>query len=379
MAAASGFHHIGRALANPNYGTYTLGSAVSLIGTWMQRVAVGWLAWELTESGFWLGLLAFADLFPTVIVGPLAGAWADRADRLKLVRAGQVLGLLQALALFGLTASGAITIELLLALTLFLGIVVAANQPARLALIPHLVRVEDLPAAVAINATIFNGARLLGPAAAGALIVGIGVEAAFAANALTFLVFLYALSRLQLAAAANGGNGSRAPLFGDVASGFAYALSHPGIAPALLLLAAVCLGVRPFVELLPGFAGEVFEAGAEGLALLTATVGLGAVIGGLWLARRGAGPGLVPIMLAACLGLGLAMLVFAASDSLWLAVPALTAAGTALVVHGVGTQSRVAPDHSDSSHSTSSTIPAKPAIEPPMLIRPSGVQADGVL
>ena len=338
MAAESGFHRIGRALANPNYGIYTLGSAVSLIGTWMQRVAVGWLAWELTESGAWLGLLAFADLFPTVLIGPLAGAWADRADRLKVVRATQLLAFVQALLLFGLTVAGAITIELLLALTLFLGIVVAANQPARMALIPHLVRGEDLPAAVAINATIFNAARLVGPAIAGALIVSVGVAGAFAANALTFVVFIYALFRLRLPATAPDGGQSRAPLFSDVGSGFAYALRHPGIAPALLLLTAVSLGVRPFVELLPGFAGEVFDAGAPGLALLTATVGLGAVIGGLWLARRGPAPGLVEIVLAACLGLGLAMLVFAATDSLWVAVPALTLAGICLVVQGVGTQ-----------------------------------------
>ena len=338
MAAESGFHRIGRALANPNYGTYTLGSAVSLVGTWMQRVAVGWLAWELTESGAWLGLLAFADLFPTVLVGPLAGAWADRGDRLWLVKVSQVLGLLQALALLALTVSGLITIELLLALTLFLGIVAAANQPARMAMIPQLVRPEDMPAAVAINATIFNAARLVGPAVAGALIVSVGVAGAFAANALTFVVFIYALSRLRVPSAERAEADRRAPIFGDVASGFRYALGHAGIAPALLLLTAVSLGVRPFVELLPGFAGEVFQAGAPGLALLTATVGFGAVIGGLWLARRGPTRGLVEVVLVSCLVLGLAMLVFAASDSLWVAVPALTVAGICLVIQGVGTQ-----------------------------------------
>jgi len=107
MTLPGGFQNILRALRNPNYGIYTAGSSVSLIGTWMQRVAVGWLAWQLTESGAWLGAVAFADLFPTVVVGPLAGAAADRWDRLKTIRLSQGLAMLQALALFILTGNGA--------------------------------------------------------------------------------------------------------------------------------------------------------------------------------------------------------------------------------------------------------------------------------
>lgn len=338
MSFLSGFSPIRRALGNPSYGIYTFGSAFSLIGTWMQRVAVGWLAWELTESGAWLGILAFADLFPTVLIGPLAGALADRRNRLTVVRLSQVLGCLQAVTLFALTAAGAITIEILLALTLFLGVVVAVNQPARLALIPHLVPQEDLPAAVAINSIIFNAARLLGPAAAGALIVTSGVAGAFAANAITFLIFIVALGRVRATETPRRSGQSRAPLFGDVASGFRYAAGHPGIAPALLLLAAVCLGVRPFVELLPGFAGEVFRAGAPGLALMTSTVGLGAVLGGLWLARRPGRDGLTGVLLWSAFLLAAAILVFAASDSLWLALPALLVTGICMVAQGVGTQ-----------------------------------------
>ena len=136
MSRLAGFSSIHAALRNRNYGLYTAGSGISLIGTWMQRVATGWLTWELTGSGAWLGLVAFADLFPTVVIGPIAGAVADRWDRLTVTRISQSLAMLQAVALFVLTVTGLIDIYLLLALVAFLGSVAAFNQPARLALIP---------------------------------------------------------------------------------------------------------------------------------------------------------------------------------------------------------------------------------------------------
>ncbi|MCG8355998.1 MAG: MFS transporter [Kiloniellales bacterium] len=338
MAAASGFRNVLRALRHPNYGIYTAGSSVSLIGTWMQRIAVGWLAWELTGSGAWLGAVAFADLFPTVLIGPLAGAAADRWNRLRVIKVSQCLACCQSVTLFVLTATGAMTIELLLLLTLALGVIIAFNQPARLALIPNLVPREDLPAAVAINSVIFNSARFLGPAVAGLLIVSVGVAAAFAANALTFTVFLFALSRIRLQAPASPPSDRDRPLFGDIAEGLRYVAGHPGIAPLLLMMVIVSTCARPFVELLPGFADRVFGSGADGLAIMTSTVGLGAVAGGLWLAQRAGAQGLTRLVLASGLVLGLALLGFVATRALWLAVPALALAGFVMVVGGVGTQ-----------------------------------------
>jgi MFS family permease len=339
MRNRAGFAAIARALRNPNYGAYTAGSGASLIGTWMQRVAVGWLAWELTGSGAWLGAIAFADLFPTILVGPLAGVLADRWDRLKVIRVAQVLALLQSLALFALTATGTITIGLLLALTLFLGIVAGMNQPARMALIPSLVPREDLSAAVAINSILFNAARFIGPAAAGAMIVTGGTASAFAVNAVTFAVFLLTLARVRLPAAPRPAR--TAGVLEEMAAGMRYVAGHPGMGPMLLLLLATCLFVRPVVELLPGFAADVFGTGADGLALLTSTVGAGAVLGGLWLAGRGDTDGLTRIALANTALLALAILIFVATDSLWVAVPALLAAGGGMVVAGVGAQTLI--------------------------------------
>ena len=172
------FEGIVRALKNPNYGTYAAGNSVSLIGTWIQRIAVGWLAWELTGSGAWLGAVAFADLFPAVFIGPFGGAVADRLSRLRIITISQALAMVQAVALFWLTFSGAVTIEWLFALVLVNGFVMGFNQPSRLALVPSLVPREDLSTAVAINAIVFNLARFIGPAVAGLLIVSWGVAAA---------------------------------------------------------------------------------------------------------------------------------------------------------------------------------------------------------
>src|SRR5581483_9556596 len=141
---------------NPTYGIYAAGNAVSLVGTWMQRISVSWLTWEMTHSGFWLGVVAFADFFPGLVVGPLAGAFADRADQLTVVKSSQVVSLLQATVLFALAATDHLNIWGLTALTAFQGAVVAFNQPARLALVPSLVTQADLASAVAINSVIFN-------------------------------------------------------------------------------------------------------------------------------------------------------------------------------------------------------------------------------
>jgi len=337
MSFRAGFQPIVNALRNPNYGIYTVGSGVSLIGTWMQRVAVGWLTWQLTESGTWLGLIAFANLFPTVLIAPFAGAVADRWHRLTVIKISQSLALVQAFTLFALTVSDLVTPMILLGLTLWLGIVAAFNQPARLALIPSLVGDEDVAAAVAINAVIFNCARFIGPAAAGLLIVAGGVSAAFAVNTLSFMVFLYALSRIRLAPRIRP-PGAAPGFLGEVRDGVRYVVGHEAIATLLILLMATSLCARPFVELLPGLAAEIRGGGADILALLTGTIGVGAVAAGLWLARRPSRDGLTAVVLTAALGTAASLLAFVASDRIWIQVPALAATGFFVVANGVGTQ-----------------------------------------
>ena len=338
MIRFSGLTRIVQALGQPNYGVYMAGMSVSMIGLWMQRVGVGWLTWELTESAAWLGAVAFADLFPAVLVAPIGGSAADRWDRLKLTKINQVLSLLQAVALFGLTVSGLITIEILFALTLFLGIVTAFHQPVRMALVPSLVRREYLPTAVALSSISFNLARFIGPAFAGVVILAFGTGATFGLNALSFAVFLWALGRVRIENTMPPRQQDRPGLVREFGDGVRYVASHAGVAPILMILIVVCLGIRPFQELLPGFADHVFGGGADILAVLTCATGIGAVVGGLWLAQRGGPAGLTKLVLIATVIQALSMFAFVATDSLWVAIPAVTAAGLGMTMTGIGVQ-----------------------------------------
>jgi MFS family permease len=327
------------ALAYRNYRIYAGGNAVSLVGIWLQRVSVGWLAWTLTHSGTWLGIMSMAEFFPVVFLSPLAGALADRRDRVRIIRVTQIVGSCEATLLAALVYGGAITIWWLFLLTLMLGIFNAMAQPARLALIPTLVERPALPSALAINAIVFNCARFLGPAVAGLVIARVSVAASFAVNAGTYVLFLLAMTRLRglprVAVAA------RQSVLRASIEAYRYASRHPGIAPMLLLFTVTTIGTRGFVELFPGFADRVFDRGPGGLAMLTSTVGLGAIFGALWLLLRPAITGLTGLVLANTLLISLAILAFTATTRLAMALPCVFLAGAAMTVTGIGAQTLI--------------------------------------
>ena len=331
---------IPRTLAHRNFGIYIAGSSVSLIGTWMQRIAVGWLAWELSHSGAILGLVAFADLFPTIVIGPFGGALADRFDRLRLMRIAQSLIMLQSLTLFALTATGLITVELLIGLVMLGGLVDGLVQPARLALVPSLVPRSAVATAVAINSIVFNLARFAGPALAGLVIVWWDVSVVFALNAMSFLAFLLALARLRLQPVALDGQGRRSML-SAIADGLRYTGGHRGIGPLLLLHAILAVSARPFFELLPGFASDVFGRGASGLAMLGSAVGIGAVAGGLWLVQRHQEARLTKVALGSSFLVTLSVLSFSLTTWFAVALVCMVLAGFGMVVAGVGTQTLI--------------------------------------
>ena len=205
-----------------------------------------------------------------------------------MVKTSQTISLVQATVLFALTASGHMNIGLLVALTAFQGVVVAFNQPARLALVPSLVPQADLASAVAINSVVFNLARFIGPMFAGLAIVWSGVAAAFAANAVSYVVFLVALARIRVASDRHPSPAKRRSFAADLREGIRYTATHPGIAALLVLLIALGVGGRPLNELLPGFAADVFRSGAGGLSILASAIGGGAILGGVWLGHRAA-------------------------------------------------------------------------------------------
>ena len=319
-----------------NFRLYMTGQLLNVIGLWLHRVAVGWLAWDLTGSGAWLGIIAFADLAPGVVLGPIAGVLADRFDRRRLAQIFQVVAMVQGVVLAVLSLQGVLDIWILAGMTLLLGINNSFWQPARLALMPSLVPRADLATAIAVNAVVFNVARFIGPALAGAIIVWWSVGWAFAVNAVSYLAFIYALSVITLPST-SAAREQRRGVFTEAYQGIRYAVAHPGIGPMLLLLAAFALLMRPIVELLPGFADQVFGRGAGGLAVMTSTMGAGSLIAGLWLARRG-GRRLVTLVTTAGGAGALALLLFAATDWFAFALPCLAAVAFCQTCIGVGGQ-----------------------------------------
>ena len=329
-----------RALSNRNYRIYAEGNVISMVGTWMQRVAVGWLAWELTGSTMWLGLIAFSELLPTVIIGPFAGAIADRFDRLRLFKISQILAMAQSVVLFALTATNSITVELLLGLTLYLGAVYGFAQPVRLALIPSLIRRADVHAAIACNSLLFNLARFVGPALAGIVIVTWDTAPAFAINSLSYCALLYAATLLQPKEDQIGHKQFGSMLSG-IKDGVYYAFNQPAIRATLILFAITAAFGRPFAELLPGFAADVFARGALGLAWLTSSVGFGAIIAGIYLSQQRDIKGLRRLVVLNTGLFGLALIAMVSTKLFWFGVPAAALAGFSMVVCAVGAQSLI--------------------------------------
>ena len=339
MRIAGSFHGIVRTFGHRDYRIYISGAAISLIGNWMQRLGIGWLTWELTHSAAWLGIVAFAELFPSVIIGPFGGVLADRLSRTRIIIIAQSVLTVQAFALFALTAMDVIAISSLVALSVVQGVAVGFNQPARLALVPNLVPHEDLAVAVAINSITFNTARFIGPAVAGALIVVSDVSSVFACNVLSFLAFLAAMSMIRVdGKEADVRHGT---MLADIRSGLRYIVDHPGIRPLMLLMIGMSLGARPFVELMPGLAADVFGRGAAGLAMLSSMVGIGAIIGGFMLARRQGTDGLARTALLSALGVAASILLLVATTSLVVGLIAVAMAGITMVTTGVAAQTLV--------------------------------------
>jgi len=334
-----GLGNITRAFAHRNYLVYVSGNSISLIGWWLERVAVGWLTWTLTHSGAWLGLISLADFLPVFFLAPFAGVLADRRDRVWTIRITQWIGCMQASLLAILVFSDAMTIEILFALVLMLGIASGVAQPSRLALIPTLVDRESLAAALAINSVIFNLARFIGPALAGIVIAEIGIAAAFAANAVSYIAFQISLLNLR-GLPPQPAVGRQNVLRASVEA-FSYAYRHSGIGPMLLLFVVTTIGTRGFIELFPGFADQVFGRGPQGLAMLTSTVGLGAICGASWMVLRSAITGLANVVLVCTLVMSLAILAFTATDALYLALPCVFVAGAMMTITGTGAQTLI--------------------------------------
>jgi len=317
-----------RALRHRNYRLYFAGQMFSLVGTWMQQIAMGWLTWRLTGSTLLLGVVSFAGQIPILLLAPLGGLWSDRADRRRLLIGTQACALAQAVALAGLTVTGAVQPWHLVTAALVLGCINAVDVPARQSFFVQLVeRREDLPNAIALNSFAMNGARLVGPAAAGLIVAAVGEAVCFALNAASYLAVLLALAAIRTRSAKRAASGLRRAL----ADGFRYAFGTPAVRGLLGLIAAVSFAATPYAVLMPAFARDVFAGGAATFGLLMTCAGGGAVVGTVVLAARRSARGLDRTIAAAPFVVGTGVLAFAASGRLWLAVPALMAVGFGII------------------------------------------------
>lgn len=272
-----------------NFRIFWIGQTVSLIGSWMQQIAVGWLALELSNDPFLVGVVAAAGTLPILVFSLPGGMLADRADKLRVIRTAQALMLLEATVLWWLAWTGQLTVGWLIALTSIGGLLAAFEIPARQALWVHLVDREDLPKAIGLNSMGFNLARVLGPTIAAVVIARFGIEWTFSLNALSFLAVLLSLALITLPVSVREGDGARQGMRAGLLEALRYVRSTRPL-PALMLVAMVfsILGV-PVITLLPVVSRDILGLGPEGYGALMASLGIGAMVGALGIAATGGG------------------------------------------------------------------------------------------
>lgn len=338
MANLGAVRHV---LGQRNARIFFAGSLASWTGLWMQRIAVEWLAWQLTHSPLWVGIMAFCNLGPSVIASPLAGAAADRLDRVKMTVISQLASATHAGVLLTLVLTGLIRVELLAALEVLLGIAQAFSQPARQSLMPGLVSRADLPGAVALNSLCYNLARFAGPAVAGPLIAAWGVAPCMAANCAAYLFASTNMTRLNIPDHVRRGHAPTASFWVEAVEGITYVARHPGIGPLLLFAGSLGMLMRAVPEMLPPFVDQLFHRGAQGLATLASTMGFAALIGGLAVATRGRLDGLSRIAIGGGALLILATAGFVATSSFPFAVACAALMGAATTMHGIAVQTLI--------------------------------------
>lgn len=337
----AGFGALGRALSHRDARLFFAASLVSWTGLWVHRIAVSWLAWEMTRSAFWVGMVAFSDLAPAVIFSPIAGAIADRMDRVRLTMLSQAVIACEAALVATMVATGEISIGILLALEALSGTAASFSQPARQSLMPGLVPRADLPAAVACNSLCFNVARFIGPAIAGPLIATGSVVPAVLFNCGAYVIACATMPLLRMEPGQRRGHAPEGSVWAETAAGFRYAGRHPGIGP-LLVFAAICaVLMRGVQEILPPYVERLFHRGPDGLAMLTASIGIGALISGLWVANRGRMQGTTRIAIGAVGVQALCTVGFVATGFFPFALLCAAAMGAAGSAHGITTQTLV--------------------------------------
>jgi MFS family permease len=326
----SGSSHAWRALRHRNFRLFFFGQSISLIGTWMTRIATSWLVYRLTGSALLLGTVSFAGQIPAFLFAPFAGVWVDRLDRRKVLVWTQTLSMVQSLALAALTFSGRITIPLLLALSTMQGIINAFDMPGRQAFLVKMVEDKrDLGNAIAINSSMVNVARLIGPSLAGMLIAATSEGWCFLIDGISYLAVIASLLMMRL----------QGPVVKHLATstltelkvGWTYVSGFVPVRTILLLFAVISLMGMPFVVLMPIFAARVLHGGPHTLGFLMGAMGVGALISALSLAARKSVRGLVRMIPIAAAVFGLGLIGFGLSRVFWLSMIMVFVAGMGMM------------------------------------------------
>jgi MFS family permease len=318
-------------LRSRNYRLYFIGQGVSLIGTWMQNVALSWLVYRLTGSVFLLGLVGFTSQIPTFILSPFTGVLTDRYNRRKLMLLAQVFFMLQSLTMALLVLFNLVEVWHIIALSIIFGIISAFDAPARQSLVVDLIdKPEQLSNAIALNSAIFNAARLVGPAIAGITIAVVGEGICFLLNAASFITIIYALLKITIPA--------KPPVIMTIklkesfTEGLKYTFQSIPIRTLLLLLAVLSLVGLPFIVLLPAYAKEILRGGSDTLGFMMSALGAGALTGALYMAGRKSVLGLGRIISIYSVLMGLAIIAASFSENIYLSLVLFFFGGLSMIL-----------------------------------------------
>jgi MFS family permease len=322
-----------RALQHRNFRLFFGGQSISLVGTWITRVATSWLVYRLTGSELLLGVAGFAGQIPTLIITPFAGVLVDRHDRRRILLWTQAASLLQSALLAVLTFTDIITVRQIIWLQVVQGIINAFDTPARQAFVSEMVADRrDLPNAIALNSSMVNGTRIIGPSIGGVLIAAFGEGWCFAIDAISYVAVIASIVAMQVPARVRH-EAAEMHLLGELHHGWKYVLHSVPIRSALLLVAIISTAGTPYTVLMPAIAAQVFHGGPNTLGLLMSGTGVGALSGALYLAQRESVVGLGRIIMWASAVFGVGLVIFSVTTSLWPAFLVLAIAGCGFMIH----------------------------------------------
>jgi len=329
--AAGRFKHIFRSLNYRNYRLFFGGQSISLIGTWIQRIAMPWLVYDLSHSVVLLGVVGFASQIPTFLLASFAGVIVDRSNRYHILIATQVLAMLQALALASLFFIDVLQVWHIIVLSVILGFINAFDVPARQSFLVEMVeRKEDLGNAIALNSSMVNGARLLGPSVAGVLIAVAGEGTCFLINGLSYIVVIVSL--LQMKVVPKEKIKKTTKVIHELAEGFKYTFGFIPIKSIILLLAVISLMGMSYSVLMPVFAKEILHGNSHTFGFLMGGSGLGALTGALYLASRRNAAGLEKLIPISAVFFGLGLIALSFSRVFWLSLAMMIATGLGMML-----------------------------------------------